>query len=176
MENRIKITFLQMIFLEEYSNCEDSTLYPNVGRSVKARFLKHATEMTELINTKILGDELNPAQFRFPFNEEQDNIGTIRISNPIARLIVSKIDLLISKTCSNNSREVLWKRKTNNANLAVVILRKRTDYTEFEILKFQELIDMFAQDWLELWGKAGITNYIHMAISGHIANQMSHFK
>ena len=59
-----------MLFLEGHSNCEDSTLHPNVGRSVKARFLKYATDMTELINTKILGDELNPAQFRFPFNEE----------------------------------------------------------------------------------------------------------
>ena len=32
------------------------------------------------------------------------------------------------------------------------------------------------QDWLSLWGKAGVTNYIHMLISGHITEYMIKFR
>ena len=63
-----------------------------------------------------------------------------------------------------------------NAVQAMIILRKRTNYTETEILQFQEYYDLFAQDWIVLWGQAGMTNYIHMAISGHISDNMTHFK
>ena len=37
-ENQISITFLEMLLLEGYSNCDAAYLYENVGRSVKTRF------------------------------------------------------------------------------------------------------------------------------------------
>ena len=176
MENRVNITFLQMLLLEGYSNCDDVSLNSDISRTVKARFLKYARDIEEIINTKILDDELNPAQFRFPYNKKQDNIGTIRISNPIARLIIDNVDVLIDITCTDNSRKELWKRAMGNAAQAMIILRKRTNYTETEILQFQEYYDLFAQNWIVLWGQAGMTNYIHIAISEHISDNMTHFK
>ena len=79
-------------------------------------------------------------------------------------------------TCTDETRKSLWKRAMNNVIQAIIILQKRTNYKEQEILDFQEYYDLFAQDWLELWGEAGVTNYIHMGISSHIADNMTHFK
>ena len=150
MKNRVSITYLQMLFLEGYSNCEDGTLYTNAGRSVKAKFMQYVSDIIDAINNTILGDELNPAQFRFPFNEKMDNIGTIRISNPIARKLVDNIDILIDLIVTDMTRKQLWKRAMNNAIEAIIILRKKTNYTKEEILRFQEYYDMYAQDWLVL--------------------------
>lgn len=64
----------------------------------------------------------------------------------------------------------------SNAMQAMIILHKQTNHTESEILQFQECYDLFAQDWIVLWGQARKTNYIHMAISGHVLDNMAHFK
>ena len=99
-----------MLFLEGYSNCEDGNLYTHVSRSLKAKFMQYTSDIIDAINNTILSDELNTAQFQFPFNEKQDNIGTIRISNPIARKLVDNIDILIDLTVTDITRKQLWKK------------------------------------------------------------------
>jgi hypothetical protein len=59
---------------------------------------------------------------------------------------------------------------------ALIILGQKIDYTEDEISTFQKKIDIFANGWLELNGAQGMTNYIHMLASGHIAEYMRHWK
>lgn len=107
IENRVNITFLEMLFIEGYSNCDEASLYLDVGRSVKARFTKYASDIAHAINTQILGDEPNLSQFRFPLNEAKDNIGTLCINNPTAQKIVDNIDILIDITCTYETRKTL---------------------------------------------------------------------
>ena len=48
------------------------------------------------------------------------------------------------------------------------ILWKRSDYTDQDIMTFQDLIDNFFQKYVKETGVEGITNYIHKLASGHI--------
>ncbi len=54
-------------------------------------------------------------------------------------------------------------------NEAIELLRKPTNFSDDEIEEFQTLVDDFYKLWVELVGREGITNYIHMLGSGHIA-------
>ena len=58
----------------------------------------------------------------------------------------------------------------------IIILCKWTNYTKSEMLQFKEYYNLFAQDWIVLWGQAGMTNYIYMAISGYMSDNIMHFK
>ena len=44
---------------------------------------------------------------------------------------------------------------------ALALLRKKTDFTDEEINNFQKLIDLFFQEWVQLWGEKSITNHVH---------------
>jgi hypothetical protein len=52
--------------------------------------------------------------------------------------------------------------------MAMQILWKRSDYTDQDIMTFQDLIDNFFQKYVKETGVEGITNYIHKLASGHI--------
>ena len=41
-----------------------------------------------------------------------------------------------------------------------------------EIEKCQDLIDLFFQDWMDLHGRDGMTNYIHLLGAGHISKYL----
>ena len=56
-------------------------------------------------------------------------------------------------------------------NVAMLIMRKK-DYTDDDIMQFQMNIGDFFQVWVKLHSEAGCTNYIHMLSSGHIAEYM----
>jgi hypothetical protein len=47
-------------------------------------------------------------------------------------------------------------------------LSQRDDFTDQEIDELQVEIDSFSVKWAELTGRDGISNYIHMMITGHI--------
>eukprot|EP00978_Attheya_sp_CCMP212_P002202 scaffold4490_cov46-Attheya_sp.AAC.7 len=51
-------------------------------------------------------------------------------------------------------------------------LRQHADFTDDDIAEFQHDFDMFFQDWVELHGKNGLTNYIHLLSSGHISEYL----
>ena len=60
--NRVGLVLMHLTFLEGYSNCEDESLFPNVGHSIRARWKKYAEEIEQLVNKSILGTEENPSQ------------------------------------------------------------------------------------------------------------------
>ena len=59
---------------------------------------------------------------------------------------------------------------------ANVILRKNTDYTDDEISLFQQHIDAWFCDWVDMYGKEGCTNYTHMLSSSHIMRYMHEWR
>ena len=47
--------------------------------------------------------------------------------------------------------------------------RKEDDFMDGKIKAFQDLTDNFYEEWIKLNGREGITNYVHMLDTGHIA-------
>jgi hypothetical protein len=56
------------------------------------------------------------------------------------------------------------------------LLRQKHDFSDDAIMEFQTFVDMFYQSWVELHGKAGVTNYVHMLSSGHISEYLRHWR
>ena len=54
----------------------------------------------------------------------------------------------------------------------MVLLRKKDDFTNETIASSQCHADKVLQAWVLLWQKEGITNYIHMIGSDHIADYL----
>jgi hypothetical protein len=47
--------------------------------------------------------------------------------------------------------------------------RKRSDFTEEEIVDFQDQADDFFERWIDLKHKDGLGNYFHMVGAGHLS-------
>ena len=54
----------------------------------------------------------------------------------------------------------------------MVLLQKKEDFTNGTIAAYQCHADKFFQAWVRLWQKEGITNYMHMIGSGHLAHYL----
>ena len=69
-------------------------------------------------------------------------------------------------------RRNVWKDMLQKYRHAMEILRKQSDYTDDDINLFQDLIDDFFEQYIEVTGVEGITNYLHMLGSGHFKYYM----
>ena len=78
-----------------------------------------------------------------------------------------------SRLCiADQARASLWTMALNNYRTAMILLRKRDDFTNTEIVTYQQRAGRFFHAWVKLWQKEGIANYIHMIWLGHIANYL----
>jgi hypothetical protein len=55
---------------------------------------------------------------------------------------------------------------------AMVLLRRKDQFTNSDIFQFQQKADEFFQLWEKVEGLAGMTNYIHMVGPGHLADYL----
>jgi len=67
-----------------------------------------------------------------------------------------------------NEQRIKWRDMVVEYNIAMQILRKRSDYTNEDIEQFQYLIDNFFEKYFAETGNEGITNYIAMLSRGHM--------
>jgi hypothetical protein len=56
--------------------------------------------------------------------------------------------------------------------VAVVIARQKEDFQDEDIIQFQKSVDEWFSDYVFLTGKNGMTNYIHLLCTGHLAEYM----
>lgn len=130
-------------------------------------------ERVESIVCKIiLGTQWRPKQWRVPMKEGVEEIGKVSLSNSTTREFMTGlaplIDFIFEHPDDTELRNA-WHELINVYNDAIELLRKPTDFSDDEIDKFQELVDDFYKKWIALVGREGITNYIHLLGSGHIA-------
>jgi len=177
-ENHICLKILKMILIEGYSNCLDGSLYSAIRGNGSARFDQYVKDVERLINYEILGDEFNPSQWHFPLQQDVSpkRVGELKSDNNTARKLLTNSMKLIEISITDNDRKELYISCINNILPSLTLLRKKTDFTDDDINKFQELFDEFFQRWVQLWGEKSITNYIHIYQSGHISELLFHWR
>ncbi len=129
------------------------------------------------MNTQILGSILRPKQWKLPLNEKGDTICKVSLTNNKARLFLDNIEALVHHIFSapiHDQRKQIWLKLISDYRDAMRILQKRSEYTEEDINEFQLKVTDFFTAFVEESGagKEGVTNYIHMLGSGHIAYYM----
>jgi hypothetical protein len=128
------------------------------------------------MQTQILGTMHAPSQWRFPLTEE-GNMGSLSMDNNCTRLVMNSIELLVDASFSDlddNKNRLLQCFPQYRAGIN--ILRKDTNATEEEIGMFQNHIDIWFRDWVQVHGKEGCTNYTHMLSSSHVMRYMQEWK
>jgi hypothetical protein len=171
-ENRSCIKVISMIVSEGFSNAEAGRILSNESNSKKKRVEAFIASLEKIINTKILGDELDPLQWECPTEEDGKSIGSITLDNNRARKIVANAEELIELCVPDTDRKESLLFALRKFNAATALMRKKSDFTDDDILQFQANIDDFFQVWVRLYSYAGCTNYIHLLSSGHIAEYM----
>ena len=175
MENLNGIKLLTMVLIEGLSNAKKKSIYPDVNAE-GTRVAQFVSDVERIINTSILGSEDDPCQWMCPFDTKKKEMGPITMDNVRTRRIVDFLDTLVDFCVTDESRASLWITSLNNYRTAMILLRKRDDFTNTEIASYQNHANKFFQAWVRLWQIEGITNYIHMIGSGHIANYLYKWK
>jgi hypothetical protein len=111
-----------------------------------------------------------------PYDAKKKELGPITMDNVRTRRVVDGFDIIIDLCVIDEDRKSWWSVALNNYRIAMVLLRKRDDFTNPEIASYQHHADLFFQAWIRLWQKEGITNYIHMIGSGHISDYLFKWK
>ena len=107
---------------------------------------------------------------------KKKELGPITMDNVRIRRVVDAMDILVDFCVVDKERSSLWTKALDSYRISMVLLRKREDFTNMEIASYQNHADLFYQAWVELWQKEGITNYMHMIGSGHIADYLYRWK
>ena len=174
LENRCGIKFvttiLQFGLTDALNGKLDSTR--EVG-SQKSRLQAFESEVNKCFNQVLWGKPLNPAAWKLPTEKDKDGntvLCTLSFDNTRAWLALENIDELLDICIPQESSRQAWKNCLSEYRSGMEIARSHSDLTDDNIVNFQHHIDEFYQAWVHLGlGKNGITNYIHLLGSGHIA-------
>ena len=171
MENRNGIKLLTMVVLEGLSNVKKKLLYTDINGEGR-RLSQYISEVERIVNRSILGTEDDPCQWMCPFHSNKKELGPITMDNVRTRRIIDALDTIVDLCVIDEGRKTMWTAALNNYRIAMVLLRQREDFTNTTIALYQPHADKFFQSWILLWNKEGVTNYIHMIGSGHIADYL----
>jgi hypothetical protein len=132
-----------------------------------------AEQMNTTFQTKVLGSEDSPSQWKIPFVKDPEGnrkIDHIQVRNNVARCIMGEMDTIIEDAWPSQNTELQRDliRAVSKYRAAMQILTRHSEHSDDDIEEFQTLIDDFFAQWVDIFGHEGITNYIHMLGSGHI--------
>ena len=175
-----------MLLIEGILHAQSDLLELNVDENstVSQRKKAYLSEIENILNNEVLGSEGNEAQYKIPIEKQKGETttknGTIKMENYRMRRIINELDQIIEKSVvdnNNNSesnlRKLKWKQCLNHYRELMRIMQKKgTNYTHEELSSYQNHADIFFQLWVQLHGRDGVTNYIHMIGSGHVLEYM----
>jgi hypothetical protein len=176
LENRVGLKSIESILRSGLSKALQGILTWTTSIGANKRQEEYVHHVTTIMQTRILGTASAPSQWRFPLTDD-GKMGSLSMDNNRTRATVNNIEALIEVSFPDsdpNKAKLL--RCFPRYRAALVILRKNTDYTDAEILIFQEHIDAWFCDWVHVYGKEGCTNYTHMLSSSHIMRYMQEWR
>ena len=173
MENRVGLKLLTMTLIEGITGASAApTFNEDIVSTEKVRVQRYIKKVEDVVNTQILGTNENPSTWKVPYDEKKMELAPLSLENVKTRIIIDKLELLIEVSVSTADRQAKWNGSVRKYRIGMRIARQRDDFTDEDIAAFQKTIDEFFQDWVELHGMTGVTNYIHMLAAGHISTYM----
>jgi hypothetical protein len=142
--------------------------------SKKAGF-DRVLELEQIINTHSMGKPGNPGRYSIPADEKEGNILDINMDGNTSLRLLSKfdktrIDLLMNEDeigCDNLERESWYQVFCHLQNMFET-MSQHEDFTDEELAVLKVYFDDFSDLWITLCVLDGISNYIHLIITGHL--------
>jgi hypothetical protein len=105
---------------------------------------RFASNIQNIINTRILGSVTRPKQWKMPLNLKGDAVAKVSLSNKKTRLAIDDINHLIEYVWAapdEREKKEIWLKMIKDYQHAMRILQKRSEYTVDDIVTFQLKID-----------------------------------
>jgi hypothetical protein len=185
MHNRIALKFLSVILKRGLSNAMtgllDHKLFApdalnRVKGSIKKRFDAFVSKVEELFNTQVWGSLFAPTHWQIPVDENEKKLLPLCLDNERCKSALAAIDTVIDFLFTVDNQPEKYKQCISLFRELFVKLRKKTPFSDPEILDFQRVTDDWFQMWMDLEGWEGCTNYTHMLGSGHVADLLFHLR
>ena len=104
-------------------------------------------------------------------------MGTISMENYKVRKCMEHIDEIINMSVLNENRQVLMKLTISHyKDPMIIMIKKDGEYTDQDLTTYHVHAPEFFQSWIDLYGRQGVTNYIHMIGVGHFYRYMKRYK
>jgi hypothetical protein len=152
-----------------FSRAQESALWKS-----KAEGVRRIISIHKDVNEYALGRPGNPGSFKIPYDEKEATISDIKMDGTVApRLLAAMDDGLVKQIVGQHSEVSEAEKNTWSAIFKMLhdifeTLSQREYFTDQEIDELQAENDSFSVKWVELTGCDGISNYIHMMITGQI--------
>ena len=147
MENWNGIKLLTVNFIEGLSNAKNKLLHTDVNAE-GVRVSRFVADVEKIVNQSMIGREDDPCQWMCPFHPKQTEMGPITMDNVQTRRIVDSLDILVDFCIIDQARALLWTMALNNYRTAMILLRKRDDFTNTTIVTYQHHAGRFLQAWV----------------------------
>ena len=135
MENRNGIKLLTMLIIEGLSNTKEKFLYTDMNAEGR-RVSQYISDIERLINTSILGTDDNPCQWMCPYDANKKELCPITMDNVQTRCVVDLLDTIINVCVTDEVRKTLCTTSLNYYRIAMVLLRKRDNFTNEAIATY----------------------------------------
>jgi hypothetical protein len=177
LENRVGLKLLRVVLEDGLATVVAKKILKEKKGVEGGRIQAYLTAINRVVNHEMLGSEDSPAQWKCPYDEEKQEISFICMDNTRIRKVVEGFYRLIGGCFPKRTKEESqWKKVIKFYKKAINRLRSRDDLTRAQVYLFQKDADIFFQEWVALHGVEGITNYIHMLGSGHLAEYLFYWK
>jgi hypothetical protein len=162
LENRCGEKIIKLLLLEGYNR-------ENITRSEQAKLI---VDFESIVNNHVLGTVSRKAHWRMNIGKDKDNqpvIGDQSMPNTHVRKFLDHFEELAELCVIDGGRLAKWIEVISLWINVMEVARKRSDFTEEEIVDFQDLADEFFELWIDLKHRDGLGNYFHMIGAGHLS-------
>jgi hypothetical protein len=152
-----------------------------------SEYTKYKKDVEDVVNRSIfhhVGSDTD-GQWEFPKPDAKKSagaktklMGDVKLTNEKARLFLSNIEVLLP-TCligRDESEISKWKNAIQLCRDCMEWLRKRENFTDSEIVEFQDTADNFIELWIDLNRSQSMTNYLHDLAAGHFSYYLRKYR
>jgi hypothetical protein len=162
LENRCGEKMIKMLLLEGYNR-------ENITKIEQEQLI---VDFESLVNSYVLGTPRRKAHWRMNTGKDKDNktiIGDQSMPNTHVRRFMDHFEQLAELCLIDDAKIAKWNDVISLWINLMEFARKRTDFTDEEIVDFQDLADDFFELWIDLKHRDGLGNYFHLIGAGHLS-------
>jgi uncharacterized protein CbrC (UPF0167 family) len=144
------------------------------GLSLREGDRRRTTEfiqsVEDIMNQSIFGSVGCSSNWKFPLSDD-GTMGKVKLANWRARRVIEEIVDIVHVCIPGNDgqpEQEKWLSTFAAYRGTIQSLQRKDDFSQDDIDNFQCTADDFFQQWIDLTGYDGVTNYIHMIGAGHI--------
>jgi hypothetical protein len=160
LESRVAKKVLNILFRQKL----------NEFHRPKIKFLK---SLETVLQTAVSGTIPSPSHWRLKHSKDANGqiiLDPIQVRNLIGLKMMKKVYIIVEVATADGDDyfrlKFLVAVQAYKEGISLLTMHRDLNAEEQEL--FQDQIDVFYENWIELFGEEGITNYIHILGSGHM--------